>query len=115
MRLARLLPSILSLSFAGSVGTAALFAQAQAEPAPPGQPAAGQAQPAAVNADIKRVADDFFHYASIGRYDLAKAEGEKILGMNADPMEVYMAFEASVADRNRRVLPDRRIELYERI
>src|SRR6185295_13577022 len=73
------------------------------------------AQPAAVNADLKRIADDFFHYASIGRYDLAKAEGEKIIAANADPMDVYTAFQASVEDRNRRVNPDRRIELYERV
>jgi hypothetical protein len=87
-------------------------------PAPAPAPNAAAAQPAeapTVNADLKRIADDFFHYASIGRYDLAKAEGEKIIAANGDPMEVYKAFQASVEDRNRRVNPDRRIELYERI
>jgi hypothetical protein len=130
----------LAILFTVSVGSARLWAQADAAkpdaakpdaakpdapkpdaaaPAPAPAPAPTAKTPAAeeapINADLKRAADDFFHYASIGRYDLAKAEGEKVIGMNADPMEVYRAFQATVEDRNRRVNPDRRIELYERI
>jgi hypothetical protein len=110
-----ILPSFaLATVFTLSVGPAHLWAQADAAAQPAPQPAAG-AEAAPINADLKRASDDFFHYASIGRYDLAKAEGEKVIGLNADPMEVYRAFQASVEDRNRRVNPDRRIELYERI
>jgi len=137
----RFLPAFaLAAVFTFSVGPARLWAQADAakpnaaakpdtpkpdapkpdaaQPAPAPAPNAAAAQPgdaAAVNADLKRISDDFFHYASIGRYDLDKAEGEKIIAANADPMEVYQAFQASVEDRNRRVNPDRRIELYERV
>jgi len=139
----RILPSfVLAIIFTFSVGSARLWAQANAnkpdapkpdaakpdapkpdaaapQPAPAPAPAPGTAAAAPeespINADLKRASDDFFHYASIGRYDLAKAEGEKIIGMNADPMEVYRAFQATVEDRNRRVNPDRRIELYERV
>ena len=139
----RILPSfVLAIIFTFSVGSARLWAQANAnkpdapkpdaakpdapkpdaaapQPAPAPAPAPGTATAAPeespINADLKRASDDFFHYASIGRYDLAKAEGEKIIGMNADPMEVYRAFQATVEDRNRRVNPDRRIELYERV
>jgi hypothetical protein len=121
----------LAAIFTFSVGSAHLWAQADAakpdapkptapkpdapKPDAPKPDAAAPAEETPVNTDLKRSSDDFFHYASIGRYDLAKAEGEKILAMNADPSEVYRAFQASVTDRNRRVTPDRRIELYERI
>jgi hypothetical protein len=118
----RILPSFaLATLFTLSVGSAQLWAQADAakpdaaKPDAAAQPAPAGAEAPAVNADLKRAADDFFHYASIGRYDLAKAEGEKVIGMNADPMEVYRAFQASVEDRNRRVNADRRIELFERV
>jgi hypothetical protein len=69
----------------------------------------------AVNPDLKHAAEDFFHYASIGRFDLAKLEGDKVVALNAPAADVLAAFEAVVADRNRRVLPDRRIDLYERV
>ena len=87
-----------------------------AAPAPASATAAAPAPaPAPVNPDLRRAADDFFHYASVGRFELAKAAGDQIISMNAPPAEVMAAFQASVEDRNRRVPPERRVELYERM
>lgn len=69
-----------------------------------------------VSPQVANAAENFFHYASVARYELARAEGEKLLGMTgAQPLEVLTAFEKVVADRNQRVPADRRVELYERM
>jgi hypothetical protein len=45
-------------------------------------------------------AENFWHYAKIAKYDLAVAEGQKILDSNAPPAEILSAFEAAAADRS---------------
>ncbi|MGE5612616.1 MAG: HEAT repeat domain-containing protein [Bacillota bacterium] len=93
-----------------------MLAQAATEPAATNQAAVAPATtPAPIAPELAQTAEDFWHYASIARYDLAKAAGEKILGMSAEPMAVYNAFEAVVADKNRRVVAEKRVELYERL
>jgi len=59
--------------------------------------------------------EDFFHYASIGRYDLAKSTGEKVLASGASPADVLAQFEKVIDSRNRRVPAHLRLELYERM
>jgi HEAT repeat protein len=66
-----------------------------------------------INAELAKSVEDFWHYASIARYDLAKAEGDKIAA--AAPAEVLAAFEAVLEQRNARVPADRRVELDERL
>jgi hypothetical protein len=93
-----------------------VLAQAATEPAATNPAAVAPATtPAPIAPGLAAAAENFWHYASIARYDLAKAEGEKILGMSAEPMAVYNAFEAVVADKNRRVVAEKRVELYERL
>ncbi len=101
-----------SLALACALTLPAIYAPftvgAEADATPAAAPAT-----AAVNADLAKSVEDFWHYASIARFDLAKAEGDKIAG--GDPAELLAAFEAVLEHRNARVPADRRVELDERL
>jgi hypothetical protein len=104
------------LSFAAAAVVSGLLAPpalAQ-DAAPAGDAAAPVAAPAADSA-LPSLVRDFWHYASIAQYDAAKDAGEKILASGAQPRDILAAFEAAVADRNRRVRTEARIDLYERL
>jgi hypothetical protein len=77
------------------MGAAPVFAQAA--PA-----AGGAAQPAAaapaVNPELKNAVENFWHFGKIARYDLASAEGQKIVAAGADPEAVLSAFEQVAAE-----------------
>ena len=62
--------------------------------APPALPAVTPANPNTI------AADNFWHYAKIAKYDLAVAEGQKILDSNAPAAEVLAAFEGVTSERN---------------
>jgi hypothetical protein len=132
-RLPRFLPSLaLACTLAGPV--VPLFAQdapkpadaaapkpadaAAPAPAPAPAPAAADATPAtaevAIDPALRKSVEDFWYYASIGKYDLAKAEGDKITASDK-PEQVFLAFQAVVADRNRFLPTDRHIELFDRV
>ena len=79
-----------------------------ATPAAPGDaaapPAAAPATPPAPsvvnlpeNEPLKDSVENFWHYAKIARYDVATAEGQRILSQNAEPTTLLAIFEA-VAD-----------------
>lgn len=72
-------------------------------------------QDAAPSKELIQSAEDFWHYASVGRFDLARMQGEKLLSASANPQQVFGAFEAALAARNQGVPAERRVELYERM
>src|SRR5688500_2915721 len=122
MRLPR---SLANLTFACLVACPVLPVWAQATNAQPGAAGtaagAGQAglSPAAASAnpsrEVVQAAEDFWHYASIAKYDLAAAAGQKLLSMNPPAPDVLAAFEKVVNDRNRRVAAELRVTLDERM
>ena len=125
MRLPR---ALTKLTIACLVASPMLPAWAQAQDAQPGAAAAGAGQtaaagngasPAAASAnpspELIAAAEDFWHYASIGSFALAKAAGEKVLSMNAPPPDVLAAFEHAVNKRNRMAPAERRVNLDERM
>jgi hypothetical protein len=69
----------------------------------------------AVSPELMTAAEDYWHYASIARYELATAAAEIIAGANAEPLAILKAFEDLVADKNARLPQERRVELYERM
>jgi hypothetical protein len=76
-------------------------APAAATPAPPPTtpPPEATAAPAPAPAkDLKTSVRDFWHYGKVARYDLANAEGQKILASGAQPVQILEAFEAVVAE-----------------
>jgi len=113
MRLPRLLLAVAMAAFAISPVPLVRPLLGQAT-APATQPAA-PAEPAPANPELVRLAEDFWHYASVARYDLAKAEAAKVLASPADPLAKLDAFESVVASRNRVLPAERRVELYERL
>jgi hypothetical protein len=68
-------------------------------PAPPagGQPAAAAAP--SVAPEVRNAVDNYWHYGKIARYDLAAAEGQKVLASGADPAAILLAFEQVAAER----------------
>lgn len=129
-RMPRLLPSFaLACILAGPV--VPTFGQDAAKPAekpagdaaPAPAPAGNTAAPApntpdvpaqpSIDPTIRKAAEDFWYYASIGRYELAKAEADKL--QNAKPEDVFMAFRLVLEDRNSRLPADRRVDLYDRL
>lgn len=48
---------------------------------------------------LRKAADDFWHYSSVARYELAAAEVKKIVDAGADPLSVLKAFNAVAAER----------------
>jgi hypothetical protein len=109
MRLPRFLRT---LTVAGVVSTSAYVFVTPVE----AQAAGADAAAVAVDPAALKVVESFFHFASLGRYELARAEAEKIIGNSAlPPLDVLNAFERAVEQRNWRVPAERRIELYERL
>lgn len=113
MRLARAFPSLTSASLLAVALNYA--APAWAADAAPAQPAVAAAPAIAVSPELLAAAEDYWHYASIARYDLANAAAAKIAAANAEPLAVLKAFEDLVSDKNRRLPQERRVELYERM
>jgi hypothetical protein len=66
---------------------------APADQAPADAAATGQAGGGAVSPELRRAALDFWHYGKIARYDLAAAEGQKVLASASDPAAVLAAIE----------------------
>src|SRR5439155_25971787 len=62
------------------------------------EPAAAQPPQAS---SLGESVDNYWHYTLIARYDLAKAEGERILNSGSKPEEILAAFEAVAARRGR--------------
>lgn len=100
MRLPRLnVPSIVpSLLIATAVSVtlvpgARLYAQDAAVPA------AAAAAPA-VDAELRKNVENFWHYGKIGKYDLSADAANKVLGSGKDSVEILRAFE-SVAEESK--------------
>lgn len=113
MRLPRFLPS---LAVAGTISLSVGLPTAFGQAAAPGAPAIAPASAApVVDKALLQSAEDFWHFASVGRFDLAQAQGEKIFAAGAPERDVLLAFETVVKDRNLHVAAERRVELYERL
>lgn len=56
--------------------------------------ASTSADQAAPDAQLRKDVDNFWHYGKIARYDLAVAEGQKVLARKDQPQAVLSAFEA---------------------
>ena len=76
---------------------AAPAAPADAAPAPAAAPAATEAAPA--SPELIENVEDFWHYGKIARYDLAKAEADKIVAQKDNPQAVLEAFEKVTTQR----------------
>jgi hypothetical protein len=50
--------------------------------------------------DLRKTAEDFWHYGKVARYDLATRAGDQILASGDDAQTVLVAFEAVAAERN---------------
>jgi hypothetical protein len=61
-------------------------------------PAIAQEAPAA-DSSLSAAADDFWHYAKVARFDLAKAELQKLLDRKDEPVAVLEALEKTAASR----------------
>src|SRR5580765_3968503 len=55
-------------------------------------PEATAAPAPAPSKDVKTSVRDFWHYGKVARYDLASAEGQKILTSGAQPVQILEAF-----------------------
>jgi hypothetical protein len=66
------------------------------EAAAPASAPAGTLAPA----DLRKTAEDFWHFGKVARYDLATRAGQQILASGDDPQTVLVAFEAVAAERN---------------
>ncbi|HMB94711.1 MAG TPA: hypothetical protein VKK61_01595, partial [Tepidisphaeraceae bacterium] len=51
------------------------------------------------NPQLKDSVENYWHFGKVARYDLASAEGQKILAAGADPLTVLSTFESVAADR----------------
>jgi hypothetical protein len=84
----------------GTPAPAAPAAPGTPAPAAPGTPDQPAALPAAPKADpVVAGADAFWHYGKIAKYDLAVAEGQKLLDSGASSLQILEALEAAAADR----------------
>src|SRR5262245_23840851 len=63
-------------------------------PTPVAAPGAAAAAPE-ITPELKNAVESFWHYGKVARYDLANAEGQKIIAAGADPETVLRAFEAT--------------------
>ncbi len=75
----------------GDAATTAPAAGAAAAPSPVNLPA---------NEPLKDSVDSYWHYAKVARYDVAAAEGQRVLGQNPDPDLLLSIFEAVAADHH---------------
>jgi hypothetical protein len=113
--------SVRTLALAAALAVPAVLvptaARGQDAPTPPPAPTAGGAtQPAAggdqpttapaaaaapnpvnlpENEPLKDSVESYWHYAKVARYDVAAAEGQRILGQNPDPALLLSMFEAT--------------------
>lgn len=115
MRLPRTLSKLIIRSAIRSAAVAALAGVPAAfAPAAFAQPAAADATAApAINPEMRKAAADFFHFATVGRYELAKDVADKILASGAAPADVLRAFNAEVQQRNEVQPAERRVSLYD--
>ncbi|HSV16526.1 MAG TPA: hypothetical protein VLI90_19845, partial [Tepidisphaeraceae bacterium] len=62
----------------------------------PGAPTAPAAPVVTIpeNEPLKDSVENFWHYGKIARYDIASAEGQHILSLNADPQQLLSTFES---------------------
>jgi hypothetical protein len=61
--------------------------------------AAAAATPVDADKALYSAVENYWHYGKIARYDLAAPEGQKLLGMNAEPIKVLATFEQVAAAR----------------
>jgi len=101
MRLPGYLPSLVIACLASAFLSHVPSALAQAAPGP--------------DKAVAQAAEDFWHFASVGRYDLASAQAQRLTSGTWQPRDVLAAFEAVVDERNSRLPADRRLDLYDRI
>src|ERR1700712_5602500 len=115
LRLPRLLPSrtaswlaIASVFSIPLVSGNAAMGQADTAPAPaatapaadtgatpaPAPVAAAPAVQLPEDESLKSSIENFWHYGKIARYDVAAAEGQRIVSQNTEPRELLAAFEA---------------------
>ena len=100
---------IRSAVLATLAGVPAAFA-----PAAWAQAAAADATAApAINPEMRKAAADFFHFATVGRYELAKDIADKVLASGAAPADVLRAFNEEVQIRNASQPAERRVSLYD--
>ena len=106
------LPRFVSQSFTKLILAAALtgalpaMSRAQEAPATAAAPAEASAlmampattAPANVTPELKSAVDNYWYYSKVARYDLAAAEGNKIVGSGAQPLDVLVAFEQVAAE-----------------
>ena len=85
---------------AGDTGTApAAPADTSAAPAADASATPTAAPGAQLAPDLKTTVDNFWHYGKIARYDLAVAEGNKILASGASPADILAAVELAASNR----------------
>ncbi len=77
----------------------AVAPDAAAPAAPTTAPAAAAPNPVNLpeNEPLKDSVESYWHYAKVARYDVADAEGQRILGQNPDPALLLSIFEATAA------------------
>jgi HEAT repeat protein len=62
-------------------------------------PAATATPPAEEAFNLKSAVERFWHYGKVGRYDVANAEGSRILSSGTDPNQVLVAFEQNASEK----------------
>lgn len=79
------------VALAASLAVAAIYTTpAFAQEAAPAEAAAATAAP---SKELRALVDNFWHYGKIARYELAAAEGQKIVDSGADAAAILAAFE----------------------
>jgi len=94
-----LLAAVMALPYSSLAQEMQPAAPATEEGAAQSTPAGGA--PAEANKSLDAAVADFWHYGKIARYDLANAEGQKVLQAGAEPVQVLEAFEKVVGQRER--------------
>ena len=85
---------------ADAAAPAAPAAPAPQDPAAVPAAPADAAAPAEIPQELRSAVENYWHYGKIARYDLAAAEGEKILAAKDQPVAVLRAFEEVAQERN---------------
>ncbi|HRK30198.1 MAG TPA: hypothetical protein PLD59_03890 [Tepidisphaeraceae bacterium] len=83
-----------SIILAAAMSVASLYSTAAAQEA-----SADAVMTVPVSKDLRASVDNFWHYGKIARYELATAEGQKILDSGADSTSILAAFEDVAATR----------------
>src|SRR4051812_35713117 len=74
-------------------GTSAISTPVLAQAPAAAQPAAGATTAPTPSKELKDAVENFWYYGKVAKYDLAAAEGQKILDSGSDPEAVLIAFE----------------------